>query len=627
MIRQQRPNLANLAGAAVMMTILAAHSAQGAVHSFELTGTVRDYQGQPVEDARVWLTQDRRVRVGATGAGGVFAFGDVREGHVEVVAWKDGYSLGGVSARMAGDADVDVWLMEPGEMEIRVINSDFQPLAGARLKSMTVGDHFHVAVEDLVREGFPAIRSDDEGFMTIPHLPRHSHISCIIDHRGYAESHVAYLPVGRVQNQDIPLYPGVPLRGRVTGPDGQGVERARVTLFRFGSTGLRKFSDQLTDSDGFYAVTAPRGDYHVAVRHPEYGAPEPVETSLQRDAEDNIVNLQLVPPVYIQGTVVDEEGEPMPEVGVVFFKEDMIFAESVTQEDGQFRLQVGAGEGAVRALPPDGYMAEPFSDVLVQAGGGENIDVETLELKRMPEIHGVVRAGGEPVEGVLISSLDADPPLWLLSGEDGAFSLRLSRMPDPEEAVAVFRAEHPLRFLRGHFEVDLLDPAPAQVALEPFQPEHPGEAGETSRNNMEPLVGHPAPEWHTSAWWNAEDLSLEDLRGRVIVLLFWGGFDLTGDGFHRIEEMRALHALYEDAPDVVVVGIHDASLEAADVEAYVRRFGIEFPVGHDVESARTFQEYRVTYLPEVAIIDGHGRLQFYGVAGRVPELVKALRRE
>ncbi len=595
---------------------------------FEVSGAVVNYRREPVEGASVWLAQDRRVDRAETNAGGRFRFDGVAVGPASVVALKEGYALGGADIRVADSLEIDVLLPPEADITVRVTNPQHRPLSGAYVKSLHVGGAFTVPVEELNREGFPRMRSDDEGFLTIPHLPQQSHIACRLYHRDYAESHVAYLPVGRIEDQDILLYPGVTLGGRVTGPGHDPVSGARVRLFRVGAGGRREFASQVTDPEGFFRMNARPGEYYLTADHPDFGAPKPVEVALRPGDEAGARSIELKPARHVSGSVVGPEGESLGGVDVVFLcDEGTLHAHTWTAANGEYELQVGMEEGAVRVFPPDGYITDAFSDVLVQFSGAERISLDPFELDPLPEIQGrVVNAQGEPQPYVILSTRDLEHPLWFLTNEEGQFSIKLPRVP--EDAEATFEAEHALRFQQGEFTVDVRDPAPVQLQLEPFEPRLRERDEERSTGNrLSRIIGEEAPPVRADEWWNSDPLDTQDMRGSVLVLLFWGGFDYLGEGRNILEHVRALHALYEDVDDVKIIGIHDSSLEAEDVDYYVKEYGLEFPVARDVDTAETFHRFNITYIPEVVLIDRHGRVRFHDVEHQLPELIKVLRRE
>jgi peroxiredoxin len=167
---------------------------------------------------------------------------------------------------------------------------------------------------------------------------------------------------------------------------------------------------------------------------------------------------------------------------------------------------------------------------------------------------------------------------------------------------------------------------PAKVKLEPFMADQSHRPATPGKNNLGPLLDKPAPEIRCSDWVNSVPLTLESLRGKVVVLTFWGGFDESPLGISRMEELRALHDLYRGVDDVAVVAVHDHSIDWSEVENYVQTLRLRFPVGRDAEPFVTFVNYNVNFIPQTVIIDKEGILRYFEVEGRIPELIKALRR-
>ena len=227
---------------------------------------------------------------------------------------------------------------------------------------------------------------------------------------------------------------------------------------------------------------------------------------------------------------------------------------------------------------------------------------------------------------MLVSSLGPEPAHWVITDEAGRFRIQLPRLPF--EPKVAFRAEHGSRFLRKEFEVKFKKLKPVEVRLKPFEPDlrpcDPKRVG----NELSHMVGDPAPAIACDAWFNTEPLALEDLRGKVVVLTLWGGFDVQRSG-KRIEELRALFDLFRNAAidDVVIIAVHEASIEPDRVEDYVEEYAIEFPVGRDVELCVTLDSYNTNFIPQTVLIDRKGRLRYFDVAGRLLELIKSLRRE
>ncbi|MDH5277478.1 MAG: redoxin domain-containing protein, partial [Actinomycetota bacterium] len=116
-----------------------------------------------------------------------------------------------------------------------------------------------------------------------------------------------------------------------------------------------------------------------------------------------------------------------------------------------------------------------------------------------------------------------------------------------------------------------------------------------------------APELRGRAWLNTggRDLSLADLRGKVVVLDFWTFCCVNC--LHVLDELRALEAKYADV--LVVVGVHSPKFvheaDPAALSAAVERYGVEHPVLDDPELA-TWQQYAVRAWPTLSVVDPAG---------------------
>jgi peroxiredoxin len=101
------------------------------------------------------------------------------------------------------------------------------------------------------------------------------------------------------------------------------------------------------------------------------------------------------------------------------------------------------------------------------------------------------------------------------------------------------------------------------------------------------LVGQPVPEWPTKTpeqWVQGGPLDLGGLRGKVVLIRFFTGTDCP----YCSATAPALNEFHRDfgPRGLVVLGMytpkpHPRPVSVAEVRAYVRAYGFEFPVAVD----------------------------------------------
>lgn len=108
-------------------------------------------------------------------------------------------------------------------------------------------------------------------------------------------------------------------------------------------------------------------------------------------------------------------------------------------------------------------------------------------------------------------------------------------------------------------------------------------------------------------WLNTgnKDLTLSDLRGRIVVLDFWTFCCVNC--LHVLDELRELEERHRDS--VVIIGVHSPKFvheaEHQAVVDAVERYGVEHPVLDDPELA-TWKQYAVRAWPTLVVIDPEG---------------------
>lgn len=113
-----------------------------------------------------------------------------------------------------------------------------------------------------------------------------------------------------------------------------------------------------------------------------------------------------------------------------------------------------------------------------------------------------------------------------------------------------------------------------------------------------------------TSWLNSAPLNIADLRGKVVMVNFWtyGCYNCV----NTLPHVTKLYTKYKDK-GLVIVGVHTPEFpfekSTSNVQAAIRRHGIEYPVAQDNDSA-TWGAYRNRYWPAQYIVDQSGKIVF-----------------
>ncbi len=121
-----------------------------------------------------------------------------------------------------------------------------------------------------------------------------------------------------------------------------------------------------------------------------------------------------------------------------------------------------------------------------------------------------------------------------------------------------------------------------------------------------------APEFASiDAWINSEPVTIESLRGKVVVVHFFAFGCINC--IHNYPWYKEWHDAYQ-GKDVALIGIHTPETKTEEdnalLEASLQKNGLKFPVAVDKEKAMWKAWYNNMW-PSVYIIDKQGRLRFW----------------
>ena len=152
----------------------------------------------------------------------------------------------------------------------------------------------------------------------------------------------------------------------------------------------------------------------------------------------------------------------------------------------------------------------------------------------------------------------------------------------------------------------------AVVAFTLLHPPSPPSAAGARQGGVFPVSERTAAPSFTGidAWINSAPLSLNQLRGRVVLVDFWT-FSCV-NCVRTVPHLQALDAAY-GAAGLVIVGVHSPEFDfekpVSNVRAAVRRLGVSWPVAVDSGMA-TWNAYNNNFWPAEYLIDKQGRIAY-----------------
>ncbi|OLD13556.1 MAG: hypothetical protein AUI97_04025 [Crenarchaeota archaeon 13_1_40CM_3_52_17] len=127
----------------------------------------------------------------------------------------------------------------------------------------------------------------------------------------------------------------------------------------------------------------------------------------------------------------------------------------------------------------------------------------------------------------------------------------------------------------------------------------------------ESLTGKSALEFSgLRGWLNTPPLTIDSLRGKVVLLDFWTYSCVNC--VRSLPYMKMIHEKYAGDP-FVLIGVHTPEFEfeklPENVASAVKRFGIRYPVAIDSENT-TWKLYGNQYWPRQTLIDSKGTVRW-----------------
>jgi hypothetical protein len=386
--------------------------AEGAVE-----GRVVDVAGNPVQGLAVTavdMDDCRRCFKTETDGGGKYVFPTLPDGIYCVSVREDRSCVAGKSdIVVTRDATAEQdFRLSGGEIWGKVMDETGAPIPGAKVSANAPG-HRHFT--ETSKDGSYLLRRLQPGDYTLS-ARSDAHPEMKTEPVLIAE------PTSVVSGVDIVLPPGGRVRGHISGPDGESIAEAKITLRGDSDSGEREYVFGKSSKDGTYALPAARtGTCDIA-----FGAKglafQRVEEVRVVAGKETVVNATLSPPAAIEGIVRSAvTGKPVADATVEADPADdgrwfpWYLDEVITSSTGYYRLsgELPGGIFEVSVEPPTKDLLPAKVEPVITRSGETTTGID-LELPPSSSISGTVRdTTGNPAEGVRLGALEEDRrPGW-----------------------------------------------------------------------------------------------------------------------------------------------------------------------------------------------------------------------
>lgn len=314
--------------------------------------TVLQEDGKPLAGADVKTDEDH---VAKTNEQGKATIEPVNPGWVAVHAKAEGYAPTSAFTTIGSSGasgQVTITLHKGYPVSGRVVDEGGRPIAKAKVESKD-------GVWDLGHDDDNDVTTDDKGQFTFPALAPGSHTLAAVDgEHAPARSTPITVKDRAITGVVITMKTGGRLSGKVITKDGQAVPFATVRISgKVEMAWMVAARQATTDKDGAFELHGLARVKQQARAESDTAASKIIDVDLETKGE--VTNLEMVLDVTgtIAGIVVDEKGQPVPEVAVNAFPDIMGGAktEGIRLAGMSNTTTDGGGAFTIHGLPDGKY--------------------------------------------------------------------------------------------------------------------------------------------------------------------------------------------------------------------------------------------------------------------------------
>lgn len=312
---------------------------------------VVDAKNQPIAGAEVTVPALETIRE-TTDAEGVATITNVPAGQTVVRASAQGFAVGHSLAIVSGGADTPnqsrITLLRGTLLSGKVVDQDGKAIAGAHVAARLAGSFFHL--QDPKEDG---VVSDTKGAFELTVPQGTLQLIAVHDEHPPATSERIAVAGDAVRDVVVTMHEGATISGRVITSAGSAVPWPTVRVLSKAIGGSGTHRQVIGDKDGTFNVSGlPKEELLVHGANQE-AASEPTSVDMRSKSREKNIEITLTVEGTISGTVVDENGEPVPEAQVFatpnFWEGADI--ESLRARGPAFATTAGDGTFTIRGLP------------------------------------------------------------------------------------------------------------------------------------------------------------------------------------------------------------------------------------------------------------------------------------
>ena len=386
-------------------------------HGTVAAGRVVDEQGRPVEGAELILhpaDQDPAPRPplrfrAVSDAQGGFRMANVSAGRFDLRVTRPGSAETDVRGIVIpeGEARADlgeITLLPGAAIEGIVVDERDRPVQGAEIELAPFGPDFDARL--FFRE---PIQSGSDGRFRIADLPRGTRVVLKARHPDLAPAEMAGVEAPTAEPVRLRLTRPRSLEGRVGDRHGEPVDGARLHFSETAGTPIgggwaQQPAQATSDAEGRFVLSGLKpGTAYVTATASGYRTRSAQPVEIPEEGQAPPLEITLEPGTFLEGTVRDSRGEPVPDarVHVQGMEAIGIGSEMIVPADDQGRFEVAdlePGPFRVQASSRRGPSARAELEV---RPGRNRLD---LTLSEGTEVSGrIVDGQGAPVPGASLS--------------------------------------------------------------------------------------------------------------------------------------------------------------------------------------------------------------------------------